>query len=147
MSKVISAGFAVLSNDRKILLGKTDKYQKEANWTIFKGQQEEGESLIETAARELMEESNIDIVNDDRLNMNTSTSPIFSFGINDKVVHVFLLVDKQSALNDTELKCNTYWSKDNPEITDYKWFTLEEAFKAVYPSQQVLIEKLKSIKI
>jgi len=148
MSKIISAGFAVLSKDYKILLGKTDKYQKVSNWTIFKGQQEAGETNIDTAIRELREESGIDIVSDIRLNTNTSSSPFFTFGLNDKTVFVYLLHDKEGALDNYKFKCSSFWGEgeENPEIQSYKWFEIEEAINAVYPSQRALIEKLKIFK-
>lgn len=144
--KSISAGFAIMSNDRKILLGKTDKYQKVNNWTIFKGQQENGESLIETATRELKEEANIDIIKDDRLNKNISSSPFFVFGVNDKIVYVYLLIDRESVIKESDLKCNSFWAHNTPEIQEYKWVNIDEADRFVYPSQRPLIEKLKSFK-
>lgn len=142
MSKIISAGFAVLSKDNRILLGKTSKYNVNGSWTIFKGQQEEGEVLIETAIRELREESGIDVISDNRLNENTSSSPFFSFGINDKTVFVYLLQDKEGVLDNYKFKCSSYFGDSNPEISDYSWFSIEEALNKVYPSQRGLIEKL-----
>lgn len=146
MSKIISAGFAVISNDSKILLGKTQKYNKYENWTIFKGGQEAGETLIETAIRELHEESGIDIMNDVRLNSNTSSSPFFNFGINDKTVFVYLLKDKDGVLNDFEFKCNSFFGVNQPEISHYSWFNIEEAKDRVYYSQRGMIEKLIMMK-
>ena len=145
MSKIISAGFVVLSKDKKILLGKTSKYNNNSNWTIFKGQQEYGESLIETAIRELQEEAGIDIVNDNRLNANTSSSPFFTFGINDKTVFVYLLQDFEGALDNYEFKCNSFFGDNVPEISGYGWFNVEEALDLVYPSQRSLIEKVITI--
>ena len=142
MAKIISAGFAVLSKDNKILLGKTSKYNEKGSWTIFKGQKEEGETLIDTAIRELMEESGIDIISDNRLNSNTSSSPFYSFGINDKTVFVYLLQDKEGALDGYKFVCDSFFGDDQPEISEYGWFTIEEALNKVYPSQRGLIEKI-----
>lgn len=143
MSKIISAGFAVLSKDKKmILLGRTNKHNTNGNWTIFKGQAEEGETLIETAIRELREESGIDIIIDDRLNSNTSSSPFYTFGVNDKTVYTYLLHDVEEVLKDFKCKCDSFWD-GNPEISEYRWFNLDEASKMVYPSQKGLIEKIK----
>lgn len=147
MNKVISAGFAVLSQDGKLLLGRTEKYQKEHNWTVFKGGSENGEALIETAIRELKEESGIDIVADDKLNRNISTSPFFEFGfgLNNKTVVIYLLHDINGALNDFKFHCNSYCADNLPEICEYKWFTLDEAERNVFPSQRGLIQKLKEL--
>ena len=145
MSKITSAGFAVLSKDNQILLGKAQKYNDKGNWTIFKGQQEEGESLIETAIRELYEESGIDIISDNKLNVNTSSSPFFVFGINDKTVYVYLLRDKDGVLEDFKFNCSSYFGDNQPEISEYAWFSIKDAMSKVYPSQRGLIEKLSSI--
>ena len=77
--RVVSAGFVVRSKDGKYLLGKTTKFPKEQCWTVFKGQQEKGESLIATATRELKEESGIDILRNTTLQLSQSTSPYQSF--------------------------------------------------------------------
>lgn len=145
MAKIISSGFAVISNDYKILLGKTKKHNPKGSWTVFKGQREEGETLIETAIRELQEESGIDVMNDDRLNKYTSTSPFYVFGLNDKTVHIFLLQDKENALDNYKFNCNSYFEQI-PEISEYEWFELEDASNKVYPSQRGLIEKLIKFK-
>ena len=142
MSKIISAGFVVLSKDKSmILLGKADKYNSNGNWTIFKGQKEDGETLIETAIRELREESGIDIIGDSRLNTNTSSSPFYVFGVNEKTVYAYLLHDVEEVLKNFKFNCSSFWD-GHPEIVEYKWFSLNEASNSVYPSQKGLIEKI-----
>lgn len=147
MNKIISAGFAVLSQDNRLLLGRTEKYNKEHNWTVFKGGTEDNEALIETAIRELKEESGIDVASDDRLNRNISTSPFyeFGFGLNNKTVIIYLLQDRNGILNDFHFSCSSYCSDNIPEICEYKWFTLDEAEKNIFPSQRGLIQKLKEL--
>ena len=146
--KVISAGFIVRSKDGKYLLGKTTKYSKDACWTVFKGQQEDGESLIATATRELREESGIDILRSIDLQLSQSTSPFFSFSIKGKDVVLYLLNDEKGVLDDFEFKCRSYWGPDkNPEICEYKWCTLDEMEELVFPSQRGLVSHLKQVNL
>jgi 8-oxo-dGTP pyrophosphatase MutT (NUDIX family) len=145
----ISVGFAILSADDKILLGKASDIGG-ACWTVFKGGIEEGESLIETAARELKEESGIDILTDDRLNKNISSMPFHEYSTRaGKKVILFLLVDKEGALKDYKFECTSFFKprsdcdREVPEIIDFRWFTLDEARNVVFPSQIGLIDSLK----
>jgi len=143
----ISAGFIVRSKDGKFLIGKTTKYPKKQCWTIFKGQQEEGESLIETAVRELREEAGIDILRNETLQKSQSTSPFFTFPMKDKDVVLYLLNDDQGVLDDATLKCSSNWGAERtPEICDYKWASLEEMSELIFPSQRGLVEYLKERK-
>ena len=142
--RVISAGFVVRSKGGKILLGQTTKYPKKQCWTVFKGQQEEGECLIATAVRELREESGIDILRSKELQMSHSTSPFFTFPMKDKDVILYLLNDDQGVLEEASFKCSSYWGANKaPEICDYKWVTYDEMAEMVFPSQRGLVECLK----
>ena len=82
--RVVSAGFIVRSKDGKYLIGKTTKYPKDQCWTVFKGQQEEGESIIGAATRELREESGIDILRSVELQYSQSTSPFYTFALKER---------------------------------------------------------------
>lgn len=148
MSRVISAGFIVKCKNGQFLLGKAC-YDGNDKFTIFKGRQDPGESLIETAIRELKEESGIDINVDDRLNKNISTVPIFTYSMRDKDVYVFLLNDSEGALDDFEFKCDSYYGETvkYPEIIDYKRFDLDDMDKYIFHSQLGLIELLKNKRI
>lgn len=146
MSKTISAGFIIECQDGKFLLGKTGGGKNGACWTIFKGGQNEGESLIETAMRETKEESGIDIASDKRLTDNISTVPFFNYSIKDKDVYVFYLHDVEGVLDSVELKCTSYFLPFLPEISEFGRFTLEEMDQVVFPSQLGLVKLLKKNK-
>jgi 8-oxo-dGTP pyrophosphatase MutT (NUDIX family) len=142
--RVVSAGFVVRSKDGKYLLGKTTKYPKDQCWTVFKGQQEYGESLIATATRELKEEAGIDILRSMDLQLSQSTSPYFSFAMKDKDVVLYLLNDDKNVLKDTKFRCSSYWGPNKtPEICEYRWCTLDEMASLVFPSQRGLVEHLR----
>jgi len=146
--RVVSAGFIVRSQDGKYLVGRTTKYPKDQCWTVFKGQQEAGESLIATATRELREEAGIDILRNADLQLSQSTSPYFSFAMKDKDVILYLLNDEKGVLNDTDFKCQSFWgSNRTPEICEYKWCTLDEMAVLVFPSQRGLVEFLRGVKL
>ena len=144
--RVVSAGFIVRSQDGKYLLGRTTKYPKDQCWTVFKGQQEDNESLIATATRELKEESGIDILRNVDLQLSQSTSPYFSFAMKDKDVVLYLLNDEKGVLNEKEFSCQSYWgSNKTPEICEYKWCTLDEMQELVFPSQRGLVDYLRTV--
>lgn len=146
--KAISCGFIIVSNDKKILLGKATEHPSPFCWTVFKGGQEGNETYIETAIRELKEETGIDISADNILNRNISTNPIHSYSIKQKKVYLFLLEDYSGILNKKEFVCNSFWGNPPmPEISEYKWCSIEEFENMVFPSQKGIIKSLKLRKI
>ena len=141
-----SVGFVVELRDGRYLFGRATGHKEPNNYTIFKGQIEDGESLIDTAIRELREESGIDVSADDRLNKHISSTPIFTYHMSQKDVIVFLLVDSEGVLDSFEFSCSSFFQidgKDYPEIDAYKKFTLDELEKVVFSSQLGLVEELK----
>jgi len=146
--RVVSAGFIVRSQDGKYLIGRTTKYPKDQCWTVFKGQQEYGESLIATATRELKEESGIDILRSVELQLSQSTSPFYTFSMKDKDVILYLLNDTNGVLKNHEMRCASYWGPNKiPEICEYKWCDLDEMEKLVFPSQRGLVEHLRKVNL
>ena len=144
VKRLISAGFIVRSKDGRILLGQTNKYPKKQCWTVFKGQQEEGESLMATAVRELKEEAGIDILRSKELQLSHSTSPFFTFPMKDKDVVLYLLDDTEDVLKDAEFKCSSYWGPSKtPEICGYQWATYDEMESLIFPSQRGLVKYLR----
>jgi 8-oxo-dGTP pyrophosphatase MutT (NUDIX family) len=143
-SRVVSAGFIVRSQGGKYLMGKTTKFPKKRCWTVFKGQQEEGESIIATATRELKEEAGINILRSKNLQLSQSTTPFYSFSMKEKLVYLYLLDDTNGELNDAEFSCNSYWGKDRlPEICEHQWMTLDEMDKVIFPSQRGMVAFLR----
>lgn len=145
MEKIISSGFSILNTDGQILLGKIHNNHPVRKWTIFKGGQEKNESLVDTAIRELKEETDIDLSVNHDLNRYMSSSPIFEYHLKHKIVYVYLLEDVNNTLRNYEFKCNSFWEHNgikNPEIIEYKWFEINDAMDFILPSQKGLINFL-----
>ncbi len=141
--KVISSGFVVKNSKDEILLGRVDRHPKPYQWTIFKGQMEESETLLDTAMRELKEETGIDIVSDHNLNRKISSNYIFTYQLSHKDVYLFLLEDENGILDNFEFKCTSYFGDNNePEINDYKWVHIKNLADYIFPSQRGLAEFL-----
>jgi 8-oxo-dGTP pyrophosphatase MutT (NUDIX family) len=143
MNKVISCGFIVKGKNGKYLLGKAGEHPEPFCFTVFKGQQEKTETFMDTAIRELKEEAGIDISSDHRLNKNISTNPIYNYSLKHKDVYLFMLNDYEGALEDFKFFCTSFYKEDKPEISDYKWFTIEEMKDNIFPSQRGLVDKLE----
>lgn len=145
-NRVTSIGFIVRCRDGRYLLGKADDHSGPYCFTTFKGRSEEGENFIDTAIRELKEETGIDVAADERLNKNISSNPVFSYSVKTKDVYLYYLNDVEGALDDFTFVCNSFWGSENkPEISEYRKFTLEEMKDHIFPSQRGLIEVLKNI--
>lgn len=142
--KIISAGFIILSKTNRILLGKASFHNSPFCWTVFKGGAEKGENLLQTAIRELKEESGIDISVEQRLNRNISSEPVFNYTLKHKNVYLFLLEDVTGFLDDFKFVCCSFWDDGKPEVLDYQWFDIDELEDNIFPSQRGLIDFLKA---
>lgn len=147
MNKVISSGFVIKARDGRYLLGKADGHAEPYCWTIFKGQQEGTETLMDTAIRELKEETGIDLSTEHRLNRNISTNPIFTYSLRHKDVYVYFLHDTEAVLTDFNFNCSSFWVDNKPEISAYQWFTLAEMRDKIFPSQRGLLDKLERMEV
>lgn len=143
--KIISSGFIIRCKDGKYLLGKADSHSEPYCWTVFKGGVETNEALIDTAIRELKEETGIDVISDNRLNQNISTNPIYHYSMRHKDVYLYLLSDHSGALDNFEPNCSSYTESGRPEISEYKRFTIDELESNIFPSQRGIIDMLKKI--
>ena len=101
-------------------------------YTVFKGQQELNETLLDTAIRELREETGIDLLKEHRLNRYISSEPLFKYIIKDqktqlpKEIFLFFLEDVEGILKNYSFQCNSFWQNTlEPEISGYKWVHLD----------------------
>ena len=143
--KDISSGFIVECKDGRFLLGRADAHEEPYCYTVFKGKQEINETLIDTAIRELKEETGIDVVSDHRLNKNISTNYVHTYSMKRKDVYLYLLCDKEGVLDSFEPKCSSFMENGRPEICEYRRFNLDELERNIFPSQRGIIDVLKKI--
>ena len=137
----IAAGYLVKCGDL-FLLGRP--FGRDNKWTIFKGTQERDESLIQTAIRELKEESGIDILSGKIKGLDSPeqyTRIIHKYIMEkaNKIVYVYLLDLPSGALKNFKFRCYTnIEDTDDPEISGYQWFTHHELYDALLLSQKGL---------
>lgn len=146
-----SSGILVykIDNDKiKVLLshpgGPYWENKKTHCWSIPKGEQDNKESLLETALREFREETNLEVTNDLKLLGSTKVS-------NNKLVTIFYteedLDTSKAKSNNFELEWppNSGIIKEFPEMDKTEWIDLEEAKELIFDNQLFFINKLESI--
>lgn len=132
-----SCGFLVRVGD-KYLLGEVNGLTCPQRYTVFKGMREEGESRIDCAIRELDEETSLATF------ISDNSEPFHSYQIKDKHVYVYLLEYPESSMESINqlLKCKSEFAPGKPEISGYKYFTLDELAGALLPSQVGMIKDI-----
>jgi len=118
--------------DKQVLLGVSpQKYKtkdKPHSWDIAgKGHIGVGDSVIESAKKEVQEETNLDIDLDD-----CNLIDIVSYQSGNMYVFAVKDIDK-----DSDIRCNAFfdmYGKKFPEIKEFSWATLEEAKQMMYKS-------------
>lgn len=134
-SKVISCGVIAYFDDngsREYLL---IKHKGSGHWSFPKGHKEKGESDIETARRELMEETGINDVDMDETTVLVEKYSIESNGqIIDKKVRFY-----PGKVNAKEV------SLQEDEIEDYRWQKYEDAIKTLtHKETRDILKQLKN---
>ncbi|HOW60327.1 MAG TPA: nucleotide exchange factor GrpE [Candidatus Moranbacteria bacterium] len=111
-------GALIINSKEEILLGESKKWK--GKWTVFGGHVELGEKTEEAIAREIKEETGLDVKVEAQLD--------FSESIFDKDFHEekhFIFLDYVCRYEgDEKVKVNGEFKKDG-----YKWLTIEEAKK------------------
>ena len=113
MKKLISAGGVIVNQDKVLLL------KREKSWVFPKGKIKDGESLIQTAIREIFEETRI-IVNDKGIEIgNTNYKYITNDEQFEKTVYYYLFIVDDVSVNIEKT------------FLGYGWFYFDEALKYV----------------
>ena len=134
MEKIIKVGLGIMIKDgNKILLGHRCKDKKDTGgihepdtWTVPGGKQEYDETVLEGAAREVKEETNLDV------------SDLEVFGVSDDIgtdrhfVTIHIIANKY----DGELKIMEPTKED-----EWKWFDLENLPSNLYSPTKHFIDK------
>jgi len=148
---VTTHGIFIINNKGEILLTHPTGHSMDL-WSIPKGLPEEGEDSIDSAVRETLEETNVDIY-DWLIPENFSCYADLGeqrYKSNKKTIRahvIFVTAD----MDDVELRCDSTFplnGKEIPENDDTQWKSFEFAEKHLHESQQkfmVTIRKLANI--
>ena len=126
MKQEKSCGAIVINKNNKILL----VHHNVGHWDFPKGHVEEGETEEQTAIREVKEETNIDIIINNKYRYTTSYSP------KENVMKEVVYFLAQNIDEDKKPQLE--------EVSEVKWFTLEEAMNTItYENSKEILNKLK----
>lgn len=136
MEKIIKVGVGVMIKDgNKILLGHRSAKRKDTGgiyepdtWTLPGGKQEYDETVIETAIREIKEETNLDIKNPEVYSVSDDFQSDRHF-----VTVEMITSDYKGKVKIMELEKEDEW----------KWFDLDDLPENIYSPSKVFIEKYK----
>jgi predicted NUDIX family NTP pyrophosphohydrolase len=131
----ITCGIFIINADNKMLLVHPTN-SSETVWSIPKGRMDEGETEINTAYREVKEETNIDL-----LQYGGNLIPLgkAKYRKRSKTLCAFAL--EYNGYFHEQLKCHTWVNGIFPEVDKYKWVTFREAFSLIHETQQILLQK------
>jgi len=124
----------------------------DGNWTIPKGVVDSGETAIEAAIRELVEETGIDLKGEELLRpllLPPDARSVHSYTVRNKKVLVFEINDEKGLLRlhrKKELRCSSIIEGDGspehmrglPELDGFMWVSREQARSMVFRSQRCL---------
>lgn len=118
-AKSISAG-TLITDGTRLLVGHVPLSSR---WDIPKGQQDEGESILDTARREMWEEFRLKFPIGEYQKIG-----LFKYS-SSKDLFLYKIETDLNNINLGSLKCNSYfqrYGKTFPEIDDYKIISIEE---------------------
>ena len=125
----------MIKDGNKILLGHRSAKRKDTGgifepdtWTLPGGKQEYDETVIDTAIREVKEETNLDIKNPEVFSVSDDFQPDRHF------VTIEMITEEFSG----ELKIMEPTKEDN-----WQWFDLNDLPDNIYSPSRVFIEKYK----
>jgi len=126
MKREKSCGCIVINEKNEVLL----IHHNAGHWDFPKGHVEEGETEIQTAVREVKEETNIDVKVNEKYRYVTEYSP------KEDVMKQVVYFMARNISNDKEAQLE--------EVSEVKWFDFEKALeKITYDSSKEILKKLK----
>lgn len=109
-------------------------------WGVSKGHVEEGESYIQAAYRETLEEIGIDLLG---LPVKVSKNWIdVKYKKFDKTLHIFMVDDPDGLIMGKSMQCSTYFNDGIPEVDSYVWLSLENATEICMKGQKILFDRI-----
>jgi 8-oxo-dGTP pyrophosphatase MutT (NUDIX family) len=103
------------------------------SWSIPKGLNEDLEDFFETAKRELLEETSIDL---DQLNYSiTEISQLFIYKNKRKCLKAFWVHLNDNKIDQVKLECKSLVDDEYPEVDKFIWTSPNEALKMLHQTQ------------
>lgn len=113
-----------------LLVHPSGNYNKNAKWSIPKGNRENNENVLETAFREISEELGVNLSGkEEYINLDYVT---YQSGKKE----IYVLAMNFSVIQNQTLKLN--WENDK-----YEFYSYDEAEKIIHPDQFVFIKRLQ----
>lgn len=144
--KMKSAGFIIECNGKYLICHSTSLDGKfsftDQKWGVPKGLVESGENLLGTAARETLEETNLDVFAlHDEGSIEIHMDVKFYYKTSKKHVHIFLATAKTD-ITTLKLNCRSKIMPFNvPENDAFKWVEWDTAYDMVSKRQKELFSK------
>ena len=128
--KIEKACGAVIKKDQKILM----VFQNNGFWGFPKGHVEENETEIETARREILEETGV------LVRINEKNRFEFSYDILDKNIHKIVVLFTAEVIDDSNFK------KQDAEISELRWVDISEVEKMLtFEDWREVWRKIKNV--
>lgn len=128
--KIEKACGAVIKKDQKILM----VFQNNGFWGFPKGHVEENETEIETARREILEETGV------VARINEKNRFEFSYDILDKNIHKIVVLFTAEVIDDSNFK------KQDAEISELRWVDISEVEKMLtFEDWREVWRKIKNV--
>ena len=126
MKQEKSCGCVVLNEKNQVLL----IHHNAGHWDFPKGHVEEGETEVQTAIREVKEETNIDVEVNEKYRYTVEYSP------KEDVIKEVVYFLAKNISNNKEAQLE--------EVSEVQWFEFEEALdKITYDTSKQVLQKLK----
>lgn len=145
---IISCGFLIESNKKVLLCHATDGFKKPSKaghrYGIPKGQIDGDEYFLETAIRELKEETDLDLLDISKSIKVSSNYVSVAYKSGKKTLKVFKVLDENGELLKFPFKCNSYFEyrgQSLPEIDSFLWIDYNVAADICIKGQRDLFTK------
>lgn len=139
-----SAGFLLKCKDKYLIAHPSFDPTRTQGWGIPKGRLDPGEQPFDGAIREFQEEANLDLRNNPfGITLHGAAKMTYTAKIKPnyiKTYHIFFAESEDPKLLEYEFSCPSLLDNGKPEIAQYKWVSLDEAFELAAKSQKPLFQ-------
>lgn len=133
----ITCGIILENTEGQILICHPTNAPKNS-WSIPKGLNEDLEDFWETAKRELLEETSVDL---DQLDYTFEEVPrLFFYKNKKKCLKAFWIKLNDNKIDQVKLECKSLVDNDFPEVDKFMWTSPDEVLKLVHQTQVEAIQ-------